>query len=64
MEANPYAVFTYKRRVKSLKGLLKGVLKEEKGFFKTLNLKRVETLGELTYTHTRERERERERERD
>ena len=46
MEANPYAVFTYKRKVKSLKGLLKGVLKEEKGFFKTLNLKRVETLGE------------------
>jgi len=47
MENYPYAVFAFKRRVKSFKGLLSGELIEEKDFFKTLSIKEVKTLKEL-----------------
>ncbi|BAL80136.1 diguanylate cyclase domain-containing protein [Caldisericum exile] len=47
MEVNPYAVFVFKRKVKTMRGLLKGELKEEKNFFKTLSLKKVKTLNDL-----------------
>jgi hypothetical protein len=47
MESSPYAVFVFKRRVKTLKSLLEGRLKEEKDFFETLKLPEVTNLREL-----------------
>ena len=47
MEPNPYAVFVFKRRVKTFKSLLEGRLKEEKDFFQTLKLPKVTNLKEL-----------------
>ncbi len=47
MKDYPYANFTFKRSVKTYRGLLKGVLVEEKNFFKTLSLEHVNTLKEL-----------------
>ncbi|MEF3245133.1 MAG: diguanylate cyclase [Caldisericaceae bacterium] len=47
MKDYPYANFTFERSVKTYRGLLKGVLSEEKDFFNTLSLKHVNTLKEL-----------------
>lgn len=47
MEPNPYAIFVFKRRVKTFRGLLSGRLKEEKNFFETLKLKKAEHLKDL-----------------
>ncbi|MGB9832946.1 MAG: PAS domain S-box protein, partial [Caldisericum exile] len=47
MDISSFAVFVFKRKVKTLRGFLNGVLKEEKNFFKTLSLKRCETLKDL-----------------
>ncbi|MGC9100548.1 MAG: diguanylate cyclase domain-containing protein [Caldisericum sp.] len=47
MDISSFAVFVFKRKVKTLRGFLNGVLKEEKNFFKILSLKRCETLKDL-----------------
>lgn len=47
MKDHPFANFIFKRRVKTYRGLLKGVLAEEKDFFKTLSIEHVNTLKEL-----------------
>ena len=47
MENYPFAIFTFRKEVKTLKGHLKGKLKEEKDFFKQVGLPKSDTLEEL-----------------
>jgi len=48
MENYPYAIFTFKKKVKTLEGHLSGQLKEEKDFFKESELPELDNLKELT----------------
>ena len=48
MENYPYAIFTFKKKVKTLEGHLSGQLKEEKDFFKESGLPELDNLKELT----------------